>query len=63
MPFLRNEFSKIFEDLFTMKLFTEMTQIYDQANIKKNQPEDSRLTLVKFCKLLAVKCSFENFIN
>ena len=29
MPFMRNEFSKIFEDLFTMTKFTEMTHIYD----------------------------------
>ena len=29
MPFLRNEFSKIFEDFFTMALFSEMTHIYD----------------------------------
>ena len=29
MPFLRNELLKIFEDLFTMTLFTKMTHIYD----------------------------------
>ena len=34
MPFLRNEFSKIFKDLFTMMLFTEMTHFYDQTNLK-----------------------------
>ena len=33
MPFLSNEFSKIFEYLFQMLKFTEMTHIYDQ---KKN---------------------------
>ena len=34
-PFLRNEFLKIFEHLFMMKLFTEMTHIYDKMkNIK-----------------------------
>ena len=27
MPFLRNEFPKIFDDLFTVMLFIEMTQI------------------------------------
>ena len=27
MPFLRNEFSKIFQDLFTMALFTVMRRI------------------------------------
>ena len=31
MPLLRNEFLKIFEDLFTMTLFTKTTQIYDQT--------------------------------
>ena len=31
MPFLRIEFPKIFEDLFTMTSFTEMTYIYDQT--------------------------------
>ena len=30
MPFLGNEFSKIFEALFMMTYFTEMTHIYDQ---------------------------------
>ena len=29
MPFLRNEFLKFFEDLFTMTSFTEMTHNYD----------------------------------
>ena len=31
MPVLRNEFSKIFVDLFTKTLFTKMTHIYDQT--------------------------------
>ena len=34
MPFLRilrNEFSKIFEDLFTMTKFTKITDIHDQT--------------------------------
>ena len=31
MPFLRNEFSKIFEDLFTVTLFTKMIHFYDQT--------------------------------
>ena len=35
MPFLRNEFSKNFEDLFTMTLFAKMTHIYDQTKDKK----------------------------
>ena len=35
MSFLRNEFSKIFEDLFVMTLFTEMTNIYDQRRNSK----------------------------
>ena len=37
MPFLRNEFSKIFEDLFTMTLFSKMTQIYDQTKNYKSK--------------------------
>ena len=32
MPFLRNEFSKIFEDFYTVTKFTKMTQISDQKN-------------------------------
>ena len=36
MPFLRNEFSKIFEKLFTMTLFSEMTQISDPTALKLN---------------------------
>ena len=35
MPFLRNEFLKIFEDLFTMTLFTKITHIYDQTKNEK----------------------------
>ena len=31
MPFLRNEFSKIFEDLFTITLFPMKTHISDQT--------------------------------
>ena len=31
MPFLRNE---NFEEVFTFTLFTEMTPLYDQINIK-----------------------------
>ena len=37
VPFLRNEFSKIFEDFFTMTLFTKMTHIYDQTKKLKLQ--------------------------
>ena len=33
MPFLRNEFSKIFEELFTITLFSKMKIIYDQTKI------------------------------
>ena len=35
MPFSRNEFSKIFEDFFTMIFFTNMTHIYDVDDILK----------------------------
>ena len=31
MPFLRNEFSKIFEDIFTMTFFTKVTNINDHT--------------------------------
>ena len=35
MPFLRNEFSKIFEELFTITYFPMMKIIYDQTkNLK-----------------------------
>ena len=35
MRFLRNEFSKVIGDLFTMTLFRIMTHIYDQTKIYK----------------------------
>ena len=45
LSFLRNEFSKIFEELFTITLFTAMTQINDQTKNKKRKqmsiPSDS----------------------
>ena len=31
MPLLRKEFSKIFEDLFTITFFKAMTNIYDRT--------------------------------
>ena len=43
MPFLRNEVSEIFEDLFTMTLL-------------KIKAEEPRLTLVIFWIFFAVKC-------
>ena len=39
MPFLRNEISKIFEDLLTMSYFTKMTLIYGRTKIKIKEPE------------------------
>ena len=49
MPFLRNEFLKIFEDVFTKMLFTEMTHIHDQRKKElKIKAEDLRVTLVTF---------------
>ena len=35
IPFLRNESPKIFEDLFTMMILSDMSKIYDQAKNKK----------------------------
>ena len=32
IPFLRNEFSRISEDVFTMTLFTKISHIFDQTN-------------------------------
>ena len=31
MPFLRNEFSKMFDALFTTTIFKEITHVYDQT--------------------------------
>ena len=42
-PFLRNKFSKVFEDFLTITLFTEMTYIYDKK--KKCKLKDLILTL------------------
>ena len=36
MPFLRNEFSKIFQERFTFTKFSKMKIIYDQTKILKN---------------------------
>ena len=33
MPFLKNEFSKIFENFFTMLKFIKINQINDKTNI------------------------------
>ena len=35
MPFLRNEFSEKFEEIFTITIFPEMTDIYDQTKQRK----------------------------
>ena len=32
IPFLRNEFSKILKDIFTVKILTDMSHINDQTN-------------------------------
>ena len=59
MPFLRNGFLKIFEDLFTITLFSKMKIIYNfELKIKAR---DLNLTLVTFWILLAVKCPLENY--
>ena len=34
MAFLRNEFSEIFENLFTMTLLTDLTHMYEQKKIQ-----------------------------
>ena len=40
MSFLRNEFSDIFEGLFTMMLFPTMNYTNDQTKIQKIKAED-----------------------
>ena len=58
-PFLKNEFSKTFKDLFKITLLTNMTQIYDHDDKKYNfRP------VVYVCDILKlVKCSLENNSN
>ena len=73
MPFLRNEFSKIFEDLFMKSVFTEMTHIYDYdklfyrellklKGITKSLPTARELTKIKFwpisIRLKMRRCAF-----
>lgn len=48
MPFLINEFSKNFEDFFTMAFYPEMTHLYDQTKNLKITAQDLRLTLLTF---------------
>ena len=49
MPFLRKEFSKIFENLLTMTIFTEMAHIYDLTKKQKLKVKtwDSRWYILK----------------
>ena len=35
MPFLRNEFSSLFEDVFTVTSFKKMTNFHDQTKNQK----------------------------
>ena len=63
MPFLRNEFSKIFQERFTFTKFSKMKIIYDQTKILKIKAKDLNLTMVTFWNLLAVKCPLEHYSN
>ena len=58
MPFLRNEFSKIFEDFFTMTQFTEMTHIFDQT-----ENEKINLKMIRECFSTALGLKFNRYIN
>ena len=58
MPFLRNEFPKIFENLIILSI-TEIIYIYDQT--KKIKAKDLRLTFMRFWNLLPIKCQLENY--
>ena len=55
---MRNEFSKIFEDFFTMTLFTEMAHIYDQT---KNLGKRPKVDFGDILKLVGYK--LENYSN
>ena len=60
--FLRNAFSQIFEDLFTMTLFTKITHIYDQTkNYKLKLRSKFHVSDKIFEKMLVVKCLLENY--
>ena len=63
MSFLRNEFLKIFEDLFTKALFTETTHIYDQMKNKKIKAKDLILAFVTFWTFSALKYLLEKYSN
>ena len=55
MPFLKYEFTKILEDLFTIASFT-VTKISDQTE-KKIKAKGLNLTLVTFWNLFGCKMS------
>ena len=65
MPFLRNEFLKIFEDLFTMTEFTKMTHIYVRTQNWKSK-SDLKISQTKWesrvqSDSLSVHFSLDNF--
>ena len=53
MPFLRNEISKIFEDLFTMTLLSKMTHNNDPTKNKKLPEFDAGDILELFGKKMS----------
>ena len=60
MPFLRNEFSKVLEDLSMMTWFTETAHIYDPTKTHSRIPTDS--VEVKFYKFLFF-CIHRDFLR
>ena len=56
MPFLRNEFSKIFLDLFTKTLLTTMTHIYEQN--KNFIPSPLIISTLKISTFLKISTPF-----
>ena len=55
IPFLRYKFSNIFEELFTMRLFAEITDINDFPLLKgrkKLKTRDCDILKIESCKIL-----------
>ena len=63
MPFLRNEFSKTFEDLFYDDVICkDFSDVWSNEKFKI-RAKNFYLMLVKFWNLLSIKCPSENYSN
>ena len=62
MPLLRNDFSKIFEDLFTMTWFAKLTHIYDDTKNQKLKLK-TEFHVLDILKLSGCKMSLTKYVS